>query len=55
VIANLDDFPLFCFLLSQFQLFPKIGSRQVQKAEELHQAGLLNKEGLAKVWPSWPQ
>lgn len=27
----------------------KIGSHQVQKAEELHQAGLLNKEGLFKV------
>jgi len=27
--------------------FALIGSRQVQKAEELHRAGLLSKEGLA--------
>jgi hypothetical protein len=33
----------------------KVGSRQVQKAEELHRAGLLSRETLAMVQSSWHQ
>lgn len=45
VIANLELMPQ----RANASKNAKIGSRQGQKAEELHQAALLSKEGLAKV------
>jgi len=51
VIANLELMPM----RANASKNAKIGSRQVQKAEELHRAGLLSKEGLAKVRAAWHQ
>ena len=45
VIANLELMPL----RANSSKKDKVESRQVQKAVELHRAGLLSKEGLAKV------
>jgi hypothetical protein len=45
VIANLELMPM----RANASKNAKVGSRQVQTAEELHRAGLLSKEGLAKV------
>jgi hypothetical protein len=51
VIANLELMPQ----RANASKNAKIGSRQVQKAEELHRAGLLTKQGLGKVRASWRQ
>ena len=45
VIANLGPMPL----RMNESKNAKVGSRQFQKADELHRAGLLCKDGLAKV------
>lgn len=52
LIASIGLMPLL-LLLANASKNAKIGSRQVQKAEELHRAGLLSKEGVANVRASW--
>jgi len=51
VIANLELMPM----RANASKNAKIGSRQVQKADDLNRGGLLSKEGLAKVRASWHQ